>query len=97
MNKDGKYYAVFTEWLYPAESGRDFLEEYDSEEDALDAARKECENERQNYETVCGDALPPVRYAATANSPAGGYCLTARDGITEWWFAAKVVPVEHGI
>lgn len=99
MNENGYYYAVFLEWLYPTESGRDFLDDFDTEEDALEAAKKACEDELRNYGAACGgDALPPSPYASTApNASPQGYCLTAKNGIDEWWFAAKVLPVKYGM
>lgn len=98
MNEDGKYYAVFTEWLYPTESGRDFLDDFDTEADALEAAKKACEDERMNYGVACGaEALPPSLYADAASTPPRGYCLTAKNGLDEWWFAAKVIPVAYGM
>jgi hypothetical protein len=44
-----KYYIVMNEWNYPTESGRDFVGDYDTREEAVAAAEAEYEKEKDNF------------------------------------------------
>lgn len=92
MNNN-KYYIVVTEWLYPTESGREAMSDWDSFADAL----KECEDlvfkEIRNYwEATCCDPTP-----ISLNSTKDGYLITDNKGLEDWWFQAKIIEVKYGI
>ena len=97
MNKDNRYFVVFSEWLYPTESGRDFVGDYDTLEEALAACEESCNEEVENYGRVCGDPLPPSPYSDSPEKPPRGWCITPKNGLEDWWYAAKVMEVEYGI
>lgn len=94
IDKDGKYYAVFEEWLYPGASGRDFEGDYDTKEEALERCRELCHEELGNYSKHT-DSLPPEMFA-DQNGEVRGYCVTAKNGLDDWWYTAKVVEVNYG-
>ena len=59
---DSKYYIVVTEWLYPTESGRDVITDFDTKDEALVKCFELCDDELDNYSQVCGDYLAPEQY-----------------------------------
>ncbi len=91
------YFIVVNEWLYPTESGRDFVCIYDVYEQALNRAKYECANELSNYEDACGcDALQPDPVEDWDGVPSK-FVITAKNGLDEWWFSSKIIAVEHGL
>ena len=85
-----KYYIVVTEWLYPTESGRDVITDFDTKEEALVKCFELCDDELDNYAQACGiDYLPPEQYK-------DGVIITAKNGLDEWFFNAKIVEVKFG-
>lgn len=61
-----KYYIVVNEWLYPTESGRDIIGDFDTLEEAEQVAAQQVEEERDNfllvnngeiYEQACGKVV----------------------------------------
>lgn len=47
-----KYFIVVCEWNYPTESGRDIIGDYDTRKEAERAAKKEYDDEFDNFQTV---------------------------------------------
>ena len=47
-----KFYIVFNEWNYPTESGRDYVGDFDTREEAAQAAEAEFEKEWDNFQDV---------------------------------------------
>ena len=43
------YYIVMNEWKYPTNSGRTYIGDYDTEEEAMYHAQEECEGEYDNF------------------------------------------------
>lgn len=91
------YYICMEEWLYPTESGRDFVEEYDTYEEALAKAKECCDSELYNFASATG--CDPTRPEAFINKDGmkQGVCITCKDGLEEWWYAVKIIPVDHGL
>lgn len=50
-----KYYIVFNEWNYPTESGREYIGDYDTREEAEIAVTTQGINEWDNFQEVCHD------------------------------------------
>ena len=92
------YYILVEEWLYPTESGRDVCDgSYDSYGAALAGAKEFCEDEMYNfaYATKC-DPTHPEAFINRDGSKQG-VCITCVNGLDEWWYAVKIIPVEHGL
>ena len=90
---EGKYYMVVDEWCYPTETGRDFLMDFDSLEEALKWSESKCESETWNFADVTGcDPCAPERFKGAYE----GYVISPKNGLDDWWYAVKVVPVVHG-
>lgn len=83
-------YSVVTSWLYPNESGRDICSlDFDSKADALDYAKKLCEDEVWNFSQATGvDALFPER---VVDEEGACYIITPKNGLDEWFFRAEPV------
>lgn len=91
------YYIVSEEWLYPTESGRDLVDDFDTYEDALLAAKKKCEEEMYNFLHATGcDPTHPEAFTDRDGSKQG-VCITCLNGIDDWWYAAKIIYVRHGL
>jgi hypothetical protein len=94
MNKNNKYCIVVTEWLYPTESGRDLEGDYDTYEQAIEAARQLVEDERRDNWTEATHTDPTtVDYYIDSD----GYIITDKSGLEDWWFQAKVIKVNYGL
>jgi hypothetical protein len=93
MNTNNKYYIVVTEWLYPTESGRDIVDDFDTFDEALDRCAKIVFNERENY----FDTTKTTPTFLNLNSNENGYIITDKNGLEDWWFQAKVIEVKYGI
>ena len=90
------YFIVVNEWLYPAESGHDVVGTYPVYEQALNRCKLECEGEIGNYARAgkC-DPLAPAEVADLDGVPSK-FIITAKNGLDEWWFASRIIAVEHG-
>ena len=84
------YYLVINEWLYPTESGRDFVDDYDTHEAAMSRCREECERERANYEEV-SNCKARLDQCEKANF--NGCLMTTSDKCVEWHFLSRVIAV----
>lgn len=94
MNEDNAYYIVVTEWLYPTESGRDLYDDYDTYEEALEVARQIVEDERRDNWSEATNTDP---YTIDFSRDSNGYIITAKNGLEEWWFQAKIIKVNYGL
>ena len=93
MNND-KYYIVVAEWLYPTESGRDVITDFDTKDEALVRCFELCDEELDNYGLACGDYLAPEQYKDDDGTE--GVIVTAKNGLDEWYFKAKIIEVKFG-
>ena len=91
---DSKYYIVVTEWLYPTESGREVITDFDTKDEALTRCFELCDDELDNYCENCGDYLTPGHF--TNDDGVEGVIVTAKNGLDEWFFQAKVIEVKFG-
>lgn len=91
-----RYYILMEEWLYPTESGREYVCDYDNIEDAIRYARKACMAENYNFAHACG--CDPSSPDETVNKDGNtiGVIITDKKGLEDWWYAIKIIPVEHG-
>lgn len=91
------YYILVEEWLYPTESGREVHDDYDSYEAALAKAKEFCEDEMYNFLHATGcDPTHPEAFINRDGSKQG-VCITCLNGLDRWWYAVKIIPVEHGL
>lgn len=90
-----KYYLVVTEWLYPTESGHDVEPlTFDTRDEAIQECRTVCDTELvANYRDVCGDAMYPGLLRDKPSDEPKGYIILPKNGLDEWFFAAKIVEV----
>lgn len=101
-HRPSRYYLVVTEWKYPSEEKSEVLSQtFLNKYEALEVCEKACWAEMYNYMHKCGmDCLPPAPYRqGESQGPSGGangYVLTARDGITGWWYSARIVKLHFG-
>lgn len=81
-------YSVVTSWLYPTESGRDVCSwDFESREEALEAAEQLCKEEKDNFEKATGcDAFAP-----NLVKDGSYFIITSKNGLDEWFFSAEVV------
>ena len=91
---DNKYYIVVTEWLYPDESGREVITDFDTKDEALTRCFELCDDELDNYGLVCGDYLAPEQYKD--KNGVEGVIITTKNGLDDWYFKAKIVEVKFG-
>jgi len=90
------YFIVSNEWLYPCESGHEVVDEYTVWEQALNKAMLACNEELKNYSETCGcDPLQPAAVMSENGLPEK-FIITAKNGLDEWWFASRIIPVEYG-
>jgi len=95
MNSDGEYFAVFEEWLYPTESGHDFMQEFDTLDEAAEYAKKLCDKERMNFSSATGcDPLPTEPLYVDGDLKR--YLITPKNGLEEWWYSARIIEIHHG-
>jgi hypothetical protein len=95
-SSENKYYIIVTEWLYPTESGRDIGCDYDTLNEALEECKKIVESEINTYSKTCNTDPTPIN-SFKKNGNINGYLITAKNGLDEWWFQAKVVEVSYGL
>lgn len=91
---NNKYYIVVTEWLYPDESGREVITDFDNKDEALTRCFELCDDELDNYGLVCGDYLAPEQYKDKDGNE--GVTITSKNGLDDWFFNAKIVEVKFG-
>ena len=92
---ESKYYIVVTEWLYPTESGREVITDFDTKDEALVRCFELCDDELDNYAQACGvDYLAPEQYKDVEGNE--GVAITPKNGLDEWFFQAKVIEVKFG-
>ena len=91
---DNKYYIVVAEWLYPTESGRDVITDFDIKDEALVRCFELCEDELDNYGLACGDYIAPCQYKDDDGTE--GVIVTAKNGLNEWYFKTKIIEVKFG-
>lgn len=101
-HKPRRYYIVIMEWDYPSGQGSDVLNKtFLDKQEALNTCKELCQSEMYNYMNKClVDCLPPAEYRQGASQgPSGkanGYVLTSRDGLTGWWYSARIVKLHFG-
>lgn len=95
MNYKGEYFAVFEEWLYPTESGHDFMQEFDTFDEAAEYAKKLCDEERMNFSSATGCDPLPTELLYVDGEPER-YLITAKDGLEEWWYSARIIKINYG-
>ena len=93
MNKNNKYYVVVTEWLYPTESGREAMSDWNTFEEALNECHTLVLDEVYNYSEATN--CDPTQISLNSNQ--NGYLITDSKGLEDWWFQAKIIEVEYGI
>lgn len=91
---DSKYYIVVTEWLYPTESGREVITDFDTKDEALVRCFELCDDELDGFFHVCGDYLAPEQYKDKDGNE--GVVITSMNGLDDWYFKAKIVEVKVG-
>ena len=91
---NNKYYIVVTEWLYPTESGREVITDFDTKDEALTRCFEVCDDELDLFSRECGDYLAPSHYMDDDGSE--GVIITVKNGLDEWFFQAKVIEVKFG-
>lgn len=93
-----KYYIVINEWLYPTESGRDFVGTFDTLEEAVKAAKNEYDVEFQNFRDMNGVYMAACGEVANSKTmELTGFSLNSSE-YEEYnmWFYSKIITVEHG-
>ena len=91
---DSKYYIVVTEWLYPTESGREVITDFDTKDEAFVRCFELCDDELDVYSSECGDYLAPEQYEDKDGNE--GVVITSKNGLDDWYFKAKIVEVKFG-
>lgn len=82
------YYAVMKEWNYPCESGRDFVDDFDTYEEALAKSMEICEEEMDNFcANIGGDCLNPEELGGEDK----GVIVTSKMGLDHFYFACRIV------
>ena len=93
-----KYYIVMKEWLMPNESGREFVEEYDTLEQALGRAEKECQAEEDsssffgNVQNERDFESYEVNSQLDTNKKIG-WMISEKNGLTDYFFFVRVIEV----
>lgn len=91
------YYIVINEWNYPTESGREFIGDFDTLEEAREASKKEYENEYDNfldvnqevYAEACGEIVDE-------NNSSIGYMLCSSQYEEEnKYFWSRIISVKE--
>jgi len=67
---------------------------YDTLDEAINECLKLCRDEFENYSAYT-DPLP-VEILADSYSKPYGACITAKNGLDEWWFVAKATEITYG-
>lgn len=94
----GRYFIVVSEWNYPTESGRDFECDFNTFEEAKIHAKQLCTLERRNFAeaTGCDPLLPSVVELGGCEHGGVRYVITPKNGLDEWWYSARVIPIVNG-
>ena len=89
-----KYFIVTQEWLYPTESGRDLVGDFDTLEEALEVAKELYEEERDNFlkvnKTICNMLSGPIM----EDEGIRGYILNSTYKPTNSFFRTVVIERE---
>jgi hypothetical protein len=86
-----KYYLVVNEWNYPDESGRDFVGDYDSKEEAFKASEKEYNREYDIFLEVNKGEI----YSEACGESDLGYILNSSKFEEEnMYFLSRVIEIE---
>ena len=93
-----RYFVVVSEWNYTTESGHDLECDFDTFEEAKNFAKGLCLSERRNFAEVTGcDPLQPALVELGNGGSCGvRYVITPKNGLDEWWYSARVIPIVHG-
>lgn len=90
MTNENPYYIVMEEWNYPCESGRNFVKDYDTFDEAMNCARKRCEEEETNFcENVKEDCLPAESFGGPGED--SGFIVTTRMGLDDFYYRCIVI------
>lgn len=87
------YYLVVEEWNYPTESGRNILDDFDTESDAMDCALKSANFEKQNFVDNCGDARNIEEMIQLYDNEYPGYIITPKNCSDPFFYVTKVIEV----
>lgn len=91
----GNYFVLVEEWNYPTESGREPVGiTFDSKSEALDYAKKMCENEEENYWEVTGCDSLPVGYCRDDGNGTEGYIITDKKGLEPFYFFVRLLEIK---
>lgn len=86
-----RYFIVHEEWNYPTESGREFVDDFDTYDKALAKAMQLCEDEMQNFcDSIKGDCLDPEELGG----PNKGVILTSKMGLDPFYYACRITEIE---
>lgn len=105
LNPGHEYYVVMQEWLYPTETGVETpkpLAAMVSYIDDLDVAKTEArdlaETAAASFAQDAGtDPTPVNELADRYPNEVAVFLVTTKNGLDEWWFAAKVIKVTFGV
>ena len=92
-----KYYIVMTEWLMPTEGGREFIEEYDTWEEANERALEEVQSEIHS-DGFFGECKGNDKECWQVNSQTDkgkkiGWMIDEANGLSNWFFFARIIEV----
>ena len=86
-----KYYVVINEWNYPTESGRSFIGDYDSKEEAFYVSEEEYNEEYNNFLEVNKGKI----YHKTSGRSEDGYILNSSEFKEKnMYFLSRVIEVK---
>ena len=86
------YYIAVEEWLYPTESGRNIVDDFDTKDEAVAYAKRAAGEEMDNFSAATGDdPLPPDEIADEGQS---GAIVTAKNGLDDWYYAIRVFRID---
>ena len=78
------------EWTYPCASGRNFVKDHDTFDEAMNCARKRCEEEETNFcENVKEDCLPAESFGGPGED--SGFIVTTRMGLDDFYYRCIVI------
>lgn len=87
------YYVVVGEWNYPTESGGDPVDiTFDDREEALDFAKKMCEDEQWNYMEATRCSSSSIEYREDDGTE--GYIITDMNDNEPFYFYARIIKIE---
>ena len=91
-----KYYIVVNEWNYPTESGRDFVGDYDTREEAEAEVTIQGDKELENFQEVTGDLYSEASgLFHDAHLNIWGYALHSSQYESEdFYFVSRIIEVK---